>query len=151
MVNDATITRALGAAQRVVDTASSTSDGPRQKSDTLIVASDADALNAAGWLVANGKTARLRVPELPVDLLAEPSLSVAAAVMNLAPLSRVSLINPPGSLPAVDAIVQGVVWTVGVDVFEAKFYTSPLPRPTLRFDAAADAFTKLDAGNVFAW
>lgn len=151
MVNDSTITRSGGAARRVIDATSQASDGVRAKSDTLIVATDQDALNAAGMLVANGKTPRTRSPQLSVDLLNEPTAGVVTAALSLAPLKRVSLINPPTSAAATDVLVQGVTWTVGVDVFTAEFYTSPLPRPTLRFDATADAFTKLDAGNVFAW
>lgn len=151
VVNDVTIARPGGVAQRVVDATSQTRDGVRTKSDTLILASDTDALNAAGWTVANNKTPRTRTPDLTVDLLTEPSVAVAQAVLALKPLQRISLANPPTTAPTNDVLVQGFSYTVGVDVLEAQFFTSPLPRPTLRFDAAADAFTKLDSGNVFAW
>lgn len=154
LFNDVTVTRPGGAAQRVVDTASQAGPlGVRATSVSLIVNSDQDALNTAGWLVANQKTPTPNVPQLVHDALTEPQATVATtqAVLAAGPLSRVTFANRPADFSVTDALVQGHTDTIGVDVFTVAFNTSRLPRPTLRFDAAADAFTKLDSGLVFSW
>lgn len=151
LLNDVTITRTGGSAQRKTDQTSKSTYGTKGLTDTRLVGTDQEAANTAGWLVANGKDVRASTPALTVDLLTEPSLTVAAGVLNLVPLQRITLINPPSSMPATDVLVQGCTDTIGVDQFTCALFVSPMPRPTLRFDAAADAFTKLDSGNVFAW
>jgi hypothetical protein len=154
LFNDVTISRPGGGAQRVVDAASQAGPlGVRATSDTYVVNSDLDALNAAGWLVGNRKTPTPKVPQLVHDALTEPQATVATtqAVLALAPLKRVTLANRPADFSVTDVTIQGRTDTIGVDVFMVAFSTGQMPRTTLRFDAAADAFTKLDSGLVFAW
>jgi hypothetical protein len=153
LLNDATVSRPDGASQRSVNSASVTADGVAQTSITANVNSDRDAADMAGWLVAVGVQEHLDCPTLTVNLYVRNSASLTMAVCALKTFDIVTLTNLPASAPAstMSFQVQGSTITVGSDVFTAELYTTVMPPLTLRADATADAYTKLDNGLVFAW
>lgn len=154
VVNDVTYSRPAGAAQRVTDATSVAKYGPRTKNDTLLVNSDRDALDAAGWRVANGKTSKTRTPEVDVDLLSEPSNTQLAAVLNAAPWTVAQITNLPAATApttTLQQLVEGGQETIDIGAWDIGFYTAPLPRRTLRADATASTYTKLDSGLAIAW
>lgn len=151
LVNDMTVSRPVGADQRVVDATSKSAYGWRQQSDTYVVNSDRDAADAAGWLVVNQKTAAVRTPSIAIDITTMTSTSQAQAAMARQPLDRVTLSNLPAWAPPTDVLVQGRNVRIDDKGLSLAFFTSPVARKTLRADAAASANTKLDNGLVIPW
>lgn len=151
LLNDVTVSRTNGADQRIVNTASQAIYGPRQQTLTLIVNSDRDAADAAGWTVANQKTAAVRTPAITADITTMTSTSQAQAVLARTPLDRVTLTNLPSWAPPTDVTIQGRKIRIDDSGPVVSFFTDNLPRGTLRADAAASANTKLDNGLVIPW
>lgn len=151
LVNDVTISRPNGADQRVVDTASQSAYGVRATSDTLIVDSDRDAADAAGWRVANGKSPTIRSPNVTVDLATETSTATAQAVLAAGPWTRMTLANLPTNAPAssMDVLIQGWAESIGVDEWTVTFYTTPVSSTVLQLDNPATGLD--DPAVVLAW
>jgi hypothetical protein len=151
LANDATVSWPGGGPGRITDATSETQNGVRAISDTYIVNSIRDATDAAGWLVANQKDAKVRAPTLTADILTQPVGATAQAVMARRPLDRTVLSNLPSTAPPTDVLIQGRQITISKDAFAVSFYTSALPRATLRADGSPSANTKLDNGLVIPW
>lgn len=153
LLNDVTVSRPNGASQRIVNAASVAADGVAQTSITANVNSDRDAADMAGWLVAVGVQEHVDCPTLTVNLYVRNSASLTMAVCALKTFDIVTLTNLPASAPAstMSFQVQGGTLTVGADTFTAELYTTVMPPTTLRADATADTYTKLDTGNVIGW
>lgn len=149
LANDVTITRPDGAAQRATDVTSYAAYGDRPVSLAAPFASDADALEAAYWTLANRKDAKVRAPGLTVDLLNEPTTGVVQACLALTPWKRVTVTNLPSTAPAatVDVIVQGWTETLSVDLWSISYYTSRLPLNVVIADGVGTA----DGPYVAAW
>jgi hypothetical protein len=79
------------------------------------------------------------------------SSTQAQAILARQPFDRVALSNLPAWAPPADVLVQGRSVHINAEDFTVSFFTSPLPRKTLRADAVASANTKLDSGLVIAW
>jgi hypothetical protein len=154
VINDAQISRPNGAAtQRSQDTSSQQSFGVVTVQDTLIVNTDWDAANAAGWMVAANSQPRPSSPNVTVDLYTETNVTLVQAIMNVRPWTRFTLANLPATAPYTswDLIIQGWQETITADSWSIEFYTGPTVPNTLRADATADAFTLLDSGLKIGW
>ena len=153
LLNEVDVSRPNGATQRAANATSIAADGVVQTSVTANVNSDRDAADMAGWMVAAGVQEALGSPTLSVNLYARNSTTLTMALCALNTLDTVTVTNLPAFAPAsaMTFQVQGGTFTVGADQFAAEFYATTVPPLTLRADATADAYTKLDNGLVFAW
>src|SRR5581483_29397 len=150
MLNDVTVTRPNGAAQRVVDNTSVTKDGEAASSLTLNVATDWEALQLAGWAVAQGRQEWVGVPSLTVDLM-HAGTAVALAICQLQPLDMITLTNLPSPLPSsLNLQVQGVSLSLATDAQTATLFCSPVAPAVWRLDATPSVYNQLDTGLVIA-
>jgi hypothetical protein len=118
VVNDIEVTRAGGAAQRVINAASIDDYGLYRDSLEIPAFSDADAQAVGNWRVGNWGTPRIRVPNLTINLSRLHTLnpSLVEAILGLRISSLVRLTNLPTQAPgtSVDVFVEG--WTEHIDV-----------------------------------
>lgn len=150
MLNDVTVSRPDGADQRVVDQPSIDRDGEVATSVTLNVDSDWDALQLAGWMVAQGRQEWVGVPSLTVDLM-HAGTAVTLAICQLQPLDMITVTNLPAPLPSSLTLqVQGVSFSLAVDAQTVTLFCSPAAPLVLRADATNDVYNQLDAGLVIA-
>ena len=145
VLNDVTITNnTTGSAQRFFDADSITADGEYSTSLSLPVYLDADALNLAGWMVANGTQPQLTATPLIVNLL-HITPAQAQAVLQLAPLDCIELTNCPTPAPSstMTFIVQGGTTSLASDAASVTLNLTPLPYPVGVWDT-----TDWDAAGV---
>lgn len=143
--NDVTITnQTTGSDQRFTDPASITSDGEYAASTQRPVNSDADALNLAGWMVANGTRQQLTATPLIINLL-HLTAAQAQAVLSLKPLDCLQLTNCPTPAPAATLtfIVQGGTTSLAADAATVTLNLTPMPEPVGVWDS-----TNWDATNA---
>jgi Concanavalin A-like lectin/glucanases superfamily len=132
VVNDATVSRAGGASQRVINTASMDEYGPYRDPDVeLPTFSDDDAWAVASWRVNANGDPKNRIANLTVSLsrLDRQSPAQVAQLLNLDISDVIRLINLPAQAPAptMDLFVEG--WTEHLDrktgEWTITFNTSP--------------------------
>lgn len=132
VVNDMTVSHPQGADQRITNAASVAQNGWISQSITANVATDAQALDLAGFAVAQGTQDQLGIPTLTVDIYAlcsQGQTAQALAVLQLAPLDAVTVTNIPGVPPAstMTVQVQGGSYTRTSESFSVSLYCTPLP------------------------
>jgi hypothetical protein len=136
VLNDVVITnQTTGADQRYVDSGSVSQDGEFSTSLQLATNTDQDALNLAGWMVANGTLSQLSATPLIISLL-HISPSQAQAVLELAPLDCIELTNCPTGAPASTQkfIVQGGVTSLASDEASVTLNLTPMPKTVGQWD-----------------
>lgn len=152
LVNDQTVTRDTGAAQRVQNATSISSYGRRDGGDVPVAcATDFDALQNAAWRVTTGKDPQLRLSSVPVDLLTQPSATLVGSVLSGTISTALTVSGLPTQTPggaSMTLFLEGATETIGSDVWEMELFTSPVSAipNTLRADGTATAKTKLDNG-----
>ncbi|MEX5636541.1 hypothetical protein [Parafrankia sp. FMc2] len=131
-VNDVAVVRKGGAsARRVLETGALSVQPPPlgvgryDTSLTLNLAQDALAEQHAAHRLALGTVDEARYPTVRVDLLASPHL--VAEVLELGPLDRMLLINPPPHIPPddIDLIVRGYTETINVARWDVELNCTP--------------------------
>jgi hypothetical protein len=145
VLNDATVANTTtGSEERYYDASSITADGEFSTSLSLPLNSDSDALNMAGWLVANGTQQQLTATPLIVNLL-HLTAAQAQAVLQLQPLDCLQLTNCPTPAPAstMTFIVQGGTTSLAADAASVTLNLTPLPYPVGVWDS-----TVWDAAGV---
>ena len=133
VLNDVTVTRNGGADNRFVNAASVNGpDGEYSNQVTLDIDTDANAMNMAGWMVAQGVAEQISATPLQVNLLqlAETNLPLVAQILQLRPFDVVQLVNctwqgAPAS--TMTFMVQGGQWTLAADAASVSLTTTPLP------------------------
>lgn len=125
VVNDVTVTRAGGAAVRVLDAASQSTYGVLDDSLELVSSSDSDAFDRANWILATRSTPKSRLPDLTLDGLTDASTSPSVRAIDLA--SRVQVTTMPSQSPTstFDLRVQGYTETIGAGGWSVTANTTP--------------------------
>lgn len=134
LLNDFTLSRPGGADQRYTDATSQALYGIYAGNDTIAVDTDLNALGLATNRVLNNKDAKVRSPNVDVDLLTETDVTAAKAVLALVPLERLAITNLPASAPATDGIVEGWSDSIALGAIDITFFTTPVPIGVFAWD-----------------
>ena len=126
-VNVAEYTRTGGATQIRQDLASIDANGFQPEQVTLPWATDAQADSAAAWRIANSATPEPRITQVTIDLYAQPSTPLIAAVLAVRPSDKFTIANLPGQAPgsSVDLFAEGIGGALSADAWTAELVTSP--------------------------
>lgn len=155
LANEVTVTREGGSSQRFVDSTSQTAIGRFDGGSFEVAPStDYDALQNAAWQVARRKRYATRIPAVKVNLLAAND-ATRTAVLGATISTLVSITGLPANAPATSALlfIEGGSEVLGLSEWGIEFFTSPVMTAaagarvkTLRADAAASDYTRLDGG-----
>lgn len=125
LVNDVTVDRGNGTmAFHAADATSIAARGRYTESLSLLVDTDAQTRDRAGWEVITRMTPVVRWPKVTVDVLTQPSVRTAVFACDVG--SRLTLTGLPSTAPAssVDVIAEGYTETISLDTHALTFNCS---------------------------
>ena len=125
LVNDVTVDRGNGTtAFRSAYATSIATNGRYTESLSLLVDTDAQTRDRAGWEVSTRNTPVVRWPKVTVDVLTQPSVRTAVFACDVG--SRMTLTGLPSTAPAstVDVIAEGYAETISLDTHAITFNCS---------------------------
>lgn len=149
VMNQITAQRPGGASQLYANATAQTADGIADGgSFTVAPSTDYDALQNAAWKVETHLDPQTRITSVDVDLLkANDTLAGNCLALDIGDLITVTGLPAQAPASSMSLFVEGWTDTIGLNQWRTEFFTSPnLPYVTLRADAAASTYTKLDNG-----
>lgn len=150
LINDSTVTRQGGLAQRFVQAQSVTTYGRVVDQATTFAETDAAAALLAQQRATSYAIPGYRIPQLAVDVLTAqtPGLAAALPVLDIGARVRVaSLASQPRT--QIDSFVEGVTVTLSTQVFDVMLDASPADTPArFAWDSPAWGRWQADAGSL---
>lgn len=150
LVNLVTAQRPGGATQTVRNAASIARYDEYPEDLTLLVLTDAEALQAAAWRATVHAEPSARLGSLPVDLLTQSTaLATATQALSLSDVIALSGLPVQAPLSAARLFVEGWTEQIGYDDWSMVFNTSPLTGAVWKLEDPI--YGQLDALNRLAY
>jgi hypothetical protein len=129
VTNDVTVSRANGSDQRAFSATSITQDGEATLQLDVNIDTDTNAMALANWLLAFGITEQIGCPALTINLFTVSTAAKALAILQLAPLDVIQIINLPAQAPSssMTLMVQGGSYTISSEEFSVGLLVTPVP------------------------
>jgi hypothetical protein len=155
LVNDLTVTRPLGATQRVIDATSVTNYDTHENSVTLYLDSDTQALAAAQWQVFTSSNPVPRSSTIEVDVVAFANSGGNVAQLLTADVgTRIQVTTLPSDVSAsstADLFIEGIAPSVTKDTITIALTLSPVGASGSVFVFDDAVYGRFDSGGVFAY